>query len=80
MSAIKGMVQVAGVTYRVVRVAPKAYDAVRLLDDTRIGSFRTVPTIEITAANGVEPAVIFAIARAAIQGAKTSWVGRVTPL
>jgi hypothetical protein len=76
MRTPKGMVQVAGTTYRVVRVAPKHYEAIRILDDTRVGSFITGKVIEVRA-DGIEPELMREIARAAIQYAKTSWVGRL---
>ena len=74
---VKGMVQVAGTTYRVVRVAQGSYEVVRILDDTRVGSFRSTPRVEIVA-QSIDAALMLEIARAAIQGAKTSWVGRLT--
>jgi hypothetical protein len=77
MRVVKGMVQVAGTTYRVVRVAQGAYEVVRILDDARVGTFRSTPPVEIVA-QGIEPTLMLEIARAAIQGAKTSWVGRLS--
>jgi hypothetical protein len=77
MRVVKGMVQVAGTTYRVVRVAQGSYEVVRILDDTRVGSFRSTPRVEIVA-QSIDAALMLEIARAAIQGAKTSWVGRLT--
>jgi hypothetical protein len=71
------MVQVAGVTYRVVRVGQGSYDVVRILDDLHVGSFRSTPPVDIVA-DGIEPGLMLEIARAAIQGAKTSWVGRLS--
>jgi hypothetical protein len=76
MHTVKGMVQVAGKTYRIVRVAPGHYEAVRILDDARVGSFRSFPQVEVTSAQ-IEEAIVREIARAAIQGAKTSWIGRL---
>jgi hypothetical protein len=74
---VKGMVQVSGSTYRVVRVGFGVYDVVRLLDDVGVGRFRTVPStlVESTA---LAPDLMGEIVRAAIQGAKTSWVGRLS--
>ena len=77
MRVVKGMVQVAGKTYRVVRIAQGSYEVVRILDDTRVGTFRSTPPVEIVA-QGIEPSLMIEIARAAIQGAKTSWVGRLS--
>ncbi len=75
---VKGMVQVAGVTYRLMRVARGTYQVVRILDDVVIGSFQSLPRLVVTETNGVDPTVMDCIARAAVQGAKTSWVARLT--
>ncbi len=77
MRAVKGMVQVAGKTYRVIRLAQGLYEVVRILDDTRVGTFRCTPPVEIVA-QGIEAGLMLEIARTAIQGAKTSWVGRLS--
>jgi hypothetical protein len=72
---VKGMVQVHSVTYRIVRVRPGHYDVVRLLDDARVGMFslgtRGEPIIE-----GDAPEVIRQVARAAVQGGRTTWAPR----
>jgi hypothetical protein len=74
---VKGMVQVMGSTYRVVRVGFGVYDVVRLLDDAQVGRFRTVPqpSVESTV---LDADLMGEVMRAAIQGAKTSWVGRLS--
>ena len=74
---VKGMIQVSGSTYRVVRVGMGVYDVIRLLDDVQVGRFRTVPQacIETTV---LDPNLMDEVVRAAIQGAKTSWVGRLS--
>ena len=77
MQAVKGMVQVAGTTYRIVRLGQGQYDVVRILDDLKVGSFVSFPRVEVTSSS-IEPVLMREIARAAIQGAKTSWVGRLT--
>jgi hypothetical protein len=74
---VKVMVQVLGSTYRVVRVAEGAYDVVRILDDSQVGSFRTAPRTTIVS-TALDMNVMSEIVRAAIQGAKTSWVGRLS--
>jgi hypothetical protein len=76
MHTVKGMVQVVGKTYRIVRLAPGHYEAVRLLDDVKVGTFRSFPQLEILSAH-IEEDILREIARAAIQGAKTSWIGRL---
>lgn len=75
-TVVKGMVQVAGTTYRIVRVARGQYKVVRILDDAVVGHFSNGPTVETTA-SGIDLALMREIARVAIQGAKTSWVGRL---
>jgi len=74
---VKGMVQVLGSTYRVVRVGVGRYDVIRLLDDARVGSFVTIPQPR-TESTSIDQNVMNEIVRAAIQGAKTSWVGRLS--
>ncbi len=74
---VKGMVQVAGVTYRIVRVERGVYDVVRILDDQRVGQFRTIPRVEVTAAVDSTD-TLTEIAKAAVKWGKTSWVGRLS--
>lgn len=76
MQAVKGMVLVDGATYRIVRTSRAHYDVVRISDDTLVGSFQSAPKLEVDATK-VEEKLLREIARTAIQGAKTSWVGRL---
>jgi hypothetical protein len=76
MQAVKGMVQVAGTTYRVVRLSRGLYQVVRILDDVPVGTFHKGTSVEVSA-HGIEVELLKEIARAAIHGAKTSWVGRL---
>jgi hypothetical protein len=71
------MVQVSGVTYRIVRVERGMYDVVRILDDQNVGRFRTIPRVEVTAAQD-SAETIAEIAKAAVKWGKTSWVGRLS--
>ena len=75
MQTVKGMVQVSGVTFRIVRLARGHYEVIRILDDTRIGSFWSGPTFKVSECEHQE--LVREIARCAIQGGKTSWVGRL---
>ena len=75
---VKGMVQLAGVTYRIVRVAPGSYSVVRITDDQHVGSFHLAPQLGIEA-QLVEPALLREVARLAIHTAKTSYVGFPRP-
>jgi hypothetical protein len=72
---VKGMIQVAGTTYRIVRLKRGQYNVVRVLDDVVVGSFTSAPQIEVQP-EGIDATLMLEIARVAIQGAKTSWVGR----
>jgi len=71
---VKGMVQVFGTTYRIVRLEPRTYEAVRISDDFQVGTFKAGPRLEIST-SAIEPNLMREIARVAIQKAKTSWVG-----
>jgi hypothetical protein len=73
---VKGMVQVQGTTYRIVRITRGNYSVVRVLDDVVVGTFTAGTAVKVTNRD-IEPAVMREIARIAIQGAKTSWVGRI---
>ncbi len=76
---VKGMVQLGGVTYRIVRVNAGAYTVVRIADDREVGGFQTAPSL-VTEARGVAPALLREIARLAIHMAKTSYVGFRAPI
>ena len=73
---VKGMVQVEGTTYRIVRLKRGHYKVVRVLDDISVGTFSVGATFEM-APDGIEGDLMREIARVAIQGAKTTWVGRI---
>jgi hypothetical protein len=64
------MISVRGRTYRIVPVGSGVYDAIRLLDDTRIGSF----------GGGSSPVgddgLLRQIAETALRSAKTHWTPR----
>jgi hypothetical protein len=73
---VKGMVQVEGTTYRIVRIKRGHYNVVRVLDDVSVGTFSAGEVVEMSA-TGVNAELLREIARVAIQGAKTTWVGRI---
>jgi hypothetical protein len=75
MQSVKGMVQVSGRTFRIVRITRGHYEVIRILDDARIGAFRSTPTLSVC--EGEHRDLVREIARCAIQGGKTSWVGRL---
>jgi len=74
---IKGMVQVGGTTYRIVRQQPYHYEVIRILDDVSVGTFRSAPPFDLCT-KGIDLDLLREIARGAIQTGKTSWVGRMS--
>jgi len=75
---VKGMVQLAGITYRIVRVASGSYTVVRISDDRDVGRFALAPAFGIEAID-IDPNVLREVARLAIHTAKTSYVGFPRP-
>jgi hypothetical protein len=74
--SVKGMVLVDGATYRIVRVARGSYEVVRISDDLVVGGFKSAPNLELMDAK-IDQGLLREIARTAIKGAKTSWIGRL---
>ncbi len=74
MNTVKGMVQVLGITYRIVRKVPGSYAVCRVLDDKIVGSFRLGTPLEVDARE-IDQELLRRIARTAIQQAKTTWAG-----
>ncbi len=72
---VKGMVQVAGTTFRIVRIDRGHYEVVRILDDARLGSFWCEPTFAVS--ESINRELLREVARCAIKGGKTTWVGRL---
>jgi hypothetical protein len=66
------MVLVSGRTYRIVALRGGGYDAVRLLDDVRMGNFSSLPLLTVSSEVGGE-ALLRRIAHAALRGARTRW-------
>ena len=75
-TSVKGMVQLNGVTYRIVRMRAGQYDVVRLLDDERIGMFALGGNMGLSL-DGSSPEIIREVARMALQGGRTSWKPRL---
>jgi hypothetical protein len=75
---VKGMVHLAGVTYRIVRVALGSYTIVRISDDRDVGGFSLAPALGFES-RGLEPEVLREVARLAIHTAKTSYVNFPRP-
>jgi hypothetical protein len=74
-SLTKGMVQVGSVTYRVGRIAAGQYEIVRLLDDSRIGTF-SPGTGDPPICERPDSELVREIARLAMKQARTTWVPR----
>jgi hypothetical protein len=66
------MVQVLGITYRIV-VSVDVHHVVRLLDDRMVGSFRVCSGLEITS-NEIELDALREVARTAARMGKVAWV------
>lgn len=77
-SKVKGMVQLAGVTYRIVRIERGSYSVVRICDDMDVGRFYLAPALGVEP-RGVESALLREVARLAIHSAKTSYAGFARP-
>ena len=77
-SKVKGMVQLAGITYRIVRLERGSYSVVRISDDKNVGHFHLAPALGVEPL-GVEPALLREVARLAIHTAKTSYAGFARP-
>lgn len=76
MSTITGMVQVEGNTYRIVRVTPGRYEAVRISDNQRVGTFSSQPPVRL-APEACDERLLLEIAHTALRRARTSWGGRL---
>ncbi|HEX3775735.1 MAG TPA: hypothetical protein VHV51_14785 [Polyangiaceae bacterium] len=69
---VKGMVQLEGITYRIVRVNTGSYSVIRIRDDQEVGGFQTAPALNVRA-RSIDPVLLREIARVAIHTAKTSY-------
>jgi hypothetical protein len=74
MQIIKGMVQVLGTTYRIVRVRHGSYEVTRIHDEAVVGCFDCGQIVQVTA-HAIDSDVMRQIARAAVQQGRTSWMG-----
>jgi hypothetical protein len=76
----KGMVQISGKTYRIMKVGAHSYEVVRILDDVRMGRFEVTPRLQVQP-EGVPRELLFEIALTALKEAKLSWMppGRARP-
>jgi hypothetical protein len=76
----KGMVQISGKTYRIMKAGPHSYEVVRILDDVRIGRFEVTPRLHVRP-EGVPRELLLEIALTALKEGKLSWMppGRARP-
>jgi hypothetical protein len=78
MQEVKGMVQVAGVTYRIVKIEHGKYEVIRILDELRVGGFEMLPRLRIHAADEhIE--LVRQVTMTALKQAKISWSRMVLP-
>jgi hypothetical protein len=68
----KGMVQISGKTYRIMKIDSRSYQVVRILDDVCIGHFEVTPRLQVQP-DGVPQELLFEIAVTALREAKLSW-------
>jgi hypothetical protein len=74
----KGMVQCSGKTYRIMKIGSGSYEVVRILDDTRMGTFDVSPRLQVHP-DGVPEKLLLEIALTALKEAKLSWSSQVRP-
>jgi hypothetical protein len=67
----KGMVELGDVTYRIAEVGRGNYQATRVSDNVRMGTFRTFPRLSLKVEDAGE-GVLFAVARTAFMQGKTN--------
>lgn len=71
MATSKGMVQVLGITYRIM-VSVDTHQVVRILDDRLVGAFKVGPAFEVTS-HEIGFDALLEIARAAARVGKVDW-------
>ncbi|HWA72603.1 MAG TPA: hypothetical protein VG937_09720 [Polyangiaceae bacterium] len=75
VNSVKRMVLVEGTTYRIERLGPGQFQAVRIVDDARVGTFQSQPGLSVTSSQ-IEPSLMYEVAWVALRGARTSSVVR----
>ena len=74
--SFKSLIRVGNVTYRIARLSYGNYEVVRILDDVRMGTFRSYPCLTVTSAS-IHPSFILKIAQAAARAKRPSWIERL---
>lgn len=79
MEVSRGMIQVAGTTYRIVQRESDAYRAVRIQDEAIAGDFVCGSTLKVNPQQ-VDAVLMRRIARTALLFGRTNWTGAGTDL
>ena len=66
MQVVKGMIQIEGATYRIARVLPHIYEAVRILDNQVAGWFTS--DLSVIAPHAVDLFTLRTVAQEAVTG------------
>ena len=72
----KTLIRFGNVTYRIGRLSRGQYEVVRILDDVRLGTFESYPSLTVTSSR-IHPSFILKIAQAAMRGARPSFIERL---
>lgn len=74
--SFKTLIRFGNVTYRIGRLSRGQYEVVRILDDVRLGTFESYPSLTVTSSS-IHPSFILRIAQAAMRGASPSFIARL---
>ena len=73
----KGMVQVDNVTYRIEKRSNGEYYVYRILDDVKVGKFKSISQKLVVYATNIETSQLWKIVQSAVRYAKVSYHGRL---
>jgi len=74
--SFKTMIRFGSESYRVSRLRFSEYEVARIVDDQRLGVFRSFPRVEVVSAI-IHPAFLLKIACAAAKGTRAGWRERL---
>lgn len=74
--SFKTMIRFGSESYRVTRLRCSEYEVARIVDDQRLGVFRSFPRVEVVSAT-IHPAFLLKIACAAAKGTRAGWLERL---